>query len=70
VKGLVHQPLLQDLAFAHVLDLRDEVERLALSIPDEGNAQRSPHLVAVSVEKALLQVVPGELAFHNPARIS
>src|SRR5215203_346762 len=58
------------LAFAHVLDLRDEVERLALSIPDEGNAQRSPHRVAVSVEKVLLQVVPGELAFHNPARIS
>src|SRR5215204_7506221 len=58
------------LALGDILDLGDEVERLALSIPDEGNAQRSPHRVAVSVEKALLQVVPGELAFHNPARIS
>src|SRR5918997_1727890 len=58
------------LALGDVLDLGDEVERFALSIPDEGNAQRSPHRVAFSVEKALLQVVPGELAFHNPARIS
>src|ERR687893_2155477 len=58
------------LALGDVLDLGDEVERFALSIPDEGNAQRSPHRSAFSVEKALLQVVPGELAFHNPARIS
>src|SRR5215208_1700653 len=58
------------LALGYVLDLGDEVERFALSIPDEGNAQRSPHRVAISVEKALLQVVPEELAFHNPARVS
>src|SRR5215217_381251 len=57
------------LALGDVLDLGDEVEWLALGIPDEGNAQRSPHRVAISVKKALLQMVPGELAFHNPARI-
>jgi hypothetical protein len=57
------------LALGDVLDLGDEVERFALRTSDQGNAQRSPHCVAISVQKALLQVVPGELAFHNPARI-
>src|SRR5918993_3182730 len=58
------------LALGDILDLGDEVEGLPLSISDEGNAQRSPHRVAFSVEKALVQVVLGKLAFHNPARIS
>src|SRR5918995_5888615 len=58
------------LALGDVLNLGDEVEWLALRIPHEGNAQRSPHRVAVSVEEALLQVVPGELAFQDSARIS
>ena len=58
------------LTLGDVLDLGDEVERLALRVSDEGNAQRSPHRVAIGVEEALLQVVPGELACHYPARIS
>src|SRR5215217_873762 len=39
------------LALGDVLDLGDEVLRLALSISEEGNAQRSPHRAAFSVEK-------------------
>src|SRR5215208_6415772 len=66
----LYDTFLELLALGDVLDLGDEVEGFALRISDEGNAQRSPHRVAVGEEKALLQVVPGELAFHNPARIS
>src|SRR5215217_1621225 len=61
---------LELLALGDVLDLGDEVEGLALCVPYKRNAQRSPHRVAICVQKALIQMVPGDLAFHNPVRIS
>src|SRR5215212_6070139 len=64
------QRFLRIFASGDVLNLGDEVERLTLRIPYEGNAQRSPHRMAVSAEEALLQMVRGDFLPLDSARAS
>src|SRR3954447_21949115 len=60
---------LELLAFAYVLDLGDEVQRLAFFVVHERDAQERPHNVALLVEVALLHLVGAYLSDKHPAHL-
>ena len=61
--------LLEAVALGHVLDLGDEVERVVVRVPDEGDGEEHRDEVALAVDIALLQLVPARLAREEPAHV-
>ena len=59
---------LGELALGDVLDLRDEVPRLAVHVADERRAEEAPHGMAALVPIALLEVVRLRAAAERRAR--
>ncbi len=49
-------------ALGDVLDLGDEIERVAIPVMDEGNAQHDGHMAAVLVEITFLHLVGQDFA--------
>src|SRR5215204_3493385 len=61
--------LLCPLALTYVLDLGDEVQRLAFFVVHHRDAQEGPHYVALLVEVALLHLVGAYLPDQHPAHL-
>ena len=63
------QTFLQDLALGDVLDLGDEVQRLAFFVVHQRDAQENPHHLALLMEVALLHLVGAYLSVQHPAHL-
>src|ERR671921_768071 len=61
--------LLCPLALTYVLDLGDEVQRLAFFVVHHRDAQEGPHHLALLVEVALLHLVGAYLSDQHPAHL-
>ena len=69
VVGEKHEPFLELLALADVLDLGDELDGLAARVAYQRDAQQHPDDVAVAVEVALLHLVGAALAGQHLAHV-
>jgi hypothetical protein len=69
VLGQVAQALLGEAAFGEVLNLRDEVQRLALQIARERHRQQRADHVPARVQVALLQLIVADLTDEQPLHV-
>jgi len=61
-QGRLDRLLLEALALADVLDVRDEVQRLILGVAHQRHREEDPHLLEVGSDQALLHSVAALLA--------